>query len=42
MSSNKKADLVLLNGKIITVDPMDTIAEAVAVKDGKIIMVDNL
>jgi len=28
------ADLVLLNGKIITVDPTDTIAQAVAVKDG--------
>lgn len=41
MSFNQKADLVLLNGKIITVDPKDTIAEAVAVKDGKIIMVDT-
>ena len=30
------ADLVLLNGKIITVDPADTIAQAVAVKDGLI------
>jgi len=28
------ADLVLLNGKIITVDAADTIAQAVAVKDG--------
>ncbi|MGC9358011.1 MAG: amidohydrolase [Anaerolineae bacterium] len=28
------ADLLMLNGKIITVDPQDTIAEAVAVKDG--------
>ena len=30
------ADLVLLNGKVITVDPTDTIAQAVAVKDGLI------
>ncbi|MBL7063266.1 MAG: amidohydrolase family protein [Anaerolineae bacterium] len=30
------ADLVLLNGKVITVDPADTIAQAVAVKDGLI------
>ncbi len=32
----KAADLVLLNGKIITVDSADTIAQAVAVKDGLI------
>ena len=32
-------DLVLLNGKIITVDPKDTIAEAVAVRDGRILAV---
>lgn len=30
------ADLVLLNGKVITVDPGDTTAQAVAVKDGLI------
>jgi predicted amidohydrolase YtcJ len=30
------ADLALVNGKIITVDPADTIAQAVAVKDGLI------
>lgn len=30
------ADLVLLNGKVITVDPQDTIAQAVAIKDGLI------
>jgi hypothetical protein len=30
------ADLVLLNGKVITVDPSDTISQAVAVKDGLI------
>ena len=32
-------DLVLLNGKIITVDPHDGIAEAVAVRNGKFIAV---
>jgi len=30
------ADTVLINGKVITVDPSDTIAQAVAVKDGLI------
>lgn len=30
------ADLILFNGKIVTVDERDTIAEAVAVKDGRI------
>ncbi|MEP7347649.1 MAG: amidohydrolase family protein, partial [Gemmatimonadaceae bacterium] len=34
-----RADLVLLNGKIITVDPADRIAQAVAIADGKIIAV---
>ena len=32
-------DLILLNGKIITLSPKDAIAEAVAVRDGKIIAV---
>ena len=32
-------DLILLNGKIITVSPDDAIAEAVAVRDGKIVAV---
>jgi len=32
----RAADLALLNGKVITVDPDDTIAEAVAVRDGLI------
>ena len=35
------ADTVLLNGNIITVDPQDSIAEAVAIKDGKIIAVGS-
>jgi len=30
------ADLVLLNGKVITVDAADTIAQAVAIKNGRI------
>lgn len=34
-------DTALINGKIITVDPSDRIAEAVAVKDGKIIAVGS-
>lgn len=33
------ADLILTNGKIITVDPKDSIAEAVAVKGGRILEV---
>jgi predicted amidohydrolase YtcJ len=32
-------DTVLINGKILTVDPEDSVAEAVAIKDGKIIAV---
>ncbi|MBN2334700.1 amidohydrolase family protein, partial [Candidatus Bathyarchaeota archaeon] len=34
-----KADLVLVNGKVLTVDPGFTVAEAVAVKDGKVMVV---
>jgi len=33
------ADLVLLNGKVVTVDPKDTVAEALAVKAGRIVRV---
>jgi predicted amidohydrolase YtcJ len=35
------ADLILLNGTIITVDPKDTVAEAVAIKDGRITFVGS-
>lgn len=35
------ADLVLLNGTVITVDASDRVAEAVAVRDGKIIAVGS-
>ena len=34
-----RADLVLLNGKVITVDARDRIAQAVAIADGKIVAV---
>lgn len=32
-----EADLVLINGKVLTLDPQDTIIEAVAVKGGRIL-----
>jgi predicted amidohydrolase YtcJ len=35
------SDIILINGKIITVDPDDSIAEALAIKDGKIIAVGS-
>jgi predicted amidohydrolase YtcJ len=35
------ADLVLVNGKIITVDAKDSVAQAVAVRDGKIVAVGS-
>ena len=40
-SEDKKADLVLTNAKVITVDRDFSIKEAVAVKDGKIIAVGS-
>jgi predicted amidohydrolase YtcJ len=40
-ASNQKADLVLLNGKIVTVDKAFAIAQAVAVKSGKIVAVGS-
>lgn len=36
-SESNKGELTLFNGKIITVDSKDTVAEAVAVKDGRIV-----
>ena len=36
-----KADMLFLNGKIITVDSKETIAEAVAIKGNKILKVGN-
>ena len=38
---DEPADLILVNGKIITVNSQDLIAEAIAVKDGKIIKVGS-
>ena len=35
------ADLVLLNGTIITVDPRDTIAEAIAIREGRVVFVGS-
>ncbi|MEM4727643.1 MAG: amidohydrolase [Candidatus Bathyarchaeia archaeon] len=32
-----EADLVLIDGKVLTLDPKDTIVEAVAIKDGRIL-----
>jgi predicted amidohydrolase YtcJ len=37
LTAAEKADLILYNGKVITVDPKDRIVQAVAVKDGKIL-----
>jgi len=36
-----QADLVLLEGKVITVDSRDSIAEAVAIKTGRIMAVSR-
>ena len=35
------ADIVLLNGTIITVDAKDSVAEAIAIKDGRISFVGS-
>lgn len=37
LNSPATADLVLINGKIITVDPHDRVSEAIAIRDGKIL-----
>jgi adenine deaminase len=39
--SAKKADLVLINGTILTVDAKDSVAEALAIEAGKIIAVGS-
>jgi len=42
MSGNPcEADLVLVNGKVVTVDAEFTVAEAVAVKDGRVMAVGS-
>ena len=38
-SQAEPADLILTNGTIITVDARDTVAQAVAIKGGKIMLV---
>ncbi len=40
-AATQTPDLILLNGKILTVDPTDSIAEAVAIRAGKIIAVGS-
>ena len=40
-AEERGADLVLVNGRIITVDPRDSIAEALAVRNGRIIAVGS-
>lgn len=42
MTSFDKADLVMTNGKIVTLNPKDEIAEAVAVKDGRIVVTGSV
>src|SRR5690242_8807076 len=37
LNAQGTADLLLINGKIITVDPHDTVAEASAIRNGKIL-----
>jgi predicted amidohydrolase YtcJ len=39
VDAQRPADLVLVNGTVITVDPRDTLAQAVAITDGKIVAV---
>jgi predicted amidohydrolase YtcJ len=39
VDAQRPADLVLVNGTVITVDPRDTLAQAVAISDGKIVAV---
>lgn len=40
-NSATNADLILINGKIITVDAKDSIAQAIAIRDGKILAVGS-
>jgi len=41
MATDIEADMILLNGKVITVDSEDTVAEAVAVKNGRILKIGS-
>jgi predicted amidohydrolase YtcJ len=40
-ATKRTADLVLINGKILTVDAKDSIAQAIAIKEGKIVAVGS-
>ncbi len=40
-TSSQHADLILFNGKIVTVDKENSIAQAVAIKDGKLLAVGS-
>ena len=40
-TGSSNADLVLYNGKVITVDSTDSIVQAIAIKDGKIVAVGS-
>ncbi|MDD4872375.1 MAG: hypothetical protein PHR77_17625, partial [Kiritimatiellae bacterium] len=39
LSAEKKADTILIGGKLITLDAHDQIAEALAIRDGRIVAV---
>ena len=41
MENELCADLIVTGGKIVTLDPAETIAQAVAVRDGKILKVGS-
>lgn len=41
MGAEQAADLVVLNGKVVTVDPKSSIAEAVAIRDGVFVLVGS-
>ncbi len=40
-SAQQPADLILIHGKILTVDAKDSIAQAIAIRQGKIIAVGS-
>src|ERR1700754_274174 len=40
-SNSSRADLVLIHGKVLTVDAKDSIAQAIAIRDGRILAVGS-
>src|SRR5436190_24402452 len=38
-SGSDSSDLILINGKVITVDPRDSVAQAISIHNGKIVAV---